>query len=333
MPVAIRPNHRWPDHSHPSHSIAALLASVALTTGCSTTSNASHSTPGAQPTTTPNSTRSNPPSQRSSASVSTQTATKVLTIFVENHTYTEMKAGMPYLLSLAERYGYASNWSALSHPSLPNYLGIAGGSTFGVADDKPPADHPITGDSIFSQAIAAGKTAKVYAESMPSNCAATNSGLYAVRHNPWTYFVDDHAACTADDVPISAFTADAANNRLPNAGMLISNLCNIAHTGGCSLSNAGSLSLADAFLQQELPPLLKSSDFTSGTLTVVVTADEGTNSDNQVLTVVMNAGLHGKIVSTALNHYSLTRYYDQVLGATPLRNAATAGDMKAAFGL
>lgn len=240
---------------------------------------------------------------------------------------------MPYLLGLAERYGYASNWSALSHPSLPNYLAVAGGSTFGVTDDNPPADHPISGDSVFSQATKVGKTAKVYAESMPSNCAANNSGLYAVRHNPWTYFVDGHAECMANDVPISAFRTDAANNRLPNAGMLIADLCNIAHTGGCPLPDAGSLSLADAFLQKELPAVLTSSDFTSGALTVVVTADEGSHSDNSVLTVVMNAGLHGNVVSTALNHYSLTRYYDQVLGAPPLNEAATAADMRAAFGL
>ncbi len=111
------------------------------------------------------------------------------------------------------------------------------------------------------------------------------------------------------------------------------NLCNIAHAGGCPLANAGSLSLADAFLKKELPTVLASSDFTSGELTVVVTADEGSDIDNKVLTVVMNASLHGKVVTTALNHYSLTRYYDQVLGAPPLNNAATAADMQAAFGL
>lgn len=268
-----------------------------------------------------------------SALVVTAKPTKVLTIFVENHTYTQMRAGMPYLNSLAQRYGYATNWLSITKPSLPNYLAIAGGSTFEVTDDGSPSTHLIKGDSVFSQATKAGKTAKTYAESMPANCGVTDSGLYAVRHNPWTYFVDGRTACQSGDVPQSQLARDVANNRLPNAGMLIPNLCDIAHTGGCPLSNAGSLSLADNYLKKQLPPILSSTDFTSGRLTVVVTADEGSIGDKNVLTVVLNAALNGKVVTATLTHYSLNRYYAQVLGVPPLRSGATAPDMRAAFGL
>src|SRR5450759_2614287 len=58
--------------------------------------------------------------------------TKVLVFVEENHSLNEMKAQMPYTFNLATRYGYASNYKAIGHPSLPNYLAIAGGSTFGV---------------------------------------------------------------------------------------------------------------------------------------------------------------------------------------------------------
>jgi len=57
--------------------------------------------------------------------------TKVLTIVEENHGYDQMLAGMPNLKSLATRYGYATNYDALTHPSLPNYLELAAGPTFG----------------------------------------------------------------------------------------------------------------------------------------------------------------------------------------------------------
>lgn len=259
--------------------------------------------------------------------------TKVLTIVVENHTYSQMKAGMPYLWSLGQQYGYASNWSSIAKPSLPNYLAISGGSTFGITDDSPPAKHPIGGSSVFGQAFMVGKTAKAYAESMKTNCALSDSTLYAVRHNPWTYYKDERVNCGKYDVPQTALAADVATNALPNVGMLTPNLCNDAHKGGCSLSNAGSLSLPDAYLRKQLPPILSSTDFTSGRLTVVVTADEGSVSDKKVLTVVLNSGLHGVVVTSPLNHYSLTRFYDQVMGAPLLRGAATAPDMKAAFGL
>jgi hypothetical protein len=68
--------------------------------------------------------------------------TKVLTIVEENHSLAQMKVGMPYLYGLAQRYGYANNWAAIRHPSLPNYLAVAGGDTFGVVDDGPPSAHP-----------------------------------------------------------------------------------------------------------------------------------------------------------------------------------------------
>src|SRR5713226_2583311 len=37
----------------------------------------------------------------------------------------------PYINSLARRYASASDYHAVSHPSLPNYLALTGGDTFG----------------------------------------------------------------------------------------------------------------------------------------------------------------------------------------------------------
>ncbi len=65
--------------------------------------------------------------------------TKVLTIIEENHSLAQMQAGMPYLYGMAQRYAYADNWTAETHPSFPNYLALAGGSTFAVTDDADPS--------------------------------------------------------------------------------------------------------------------------------------------------------------------------------------------------
>jgi hypothetical protein len=50
---------------------------------------------------------------------------------------------------------------------------------------------------VFGRLLAAGRTAKTYAEAMPDNCSRRNHAIYAVRHNPWTYFDDpaERAAC------------------------------------------------------------------------------------------------------------------------------------------
>lgn len=253
--------------------------------------------------------------------------TKVLTVVEENHSYTQATAGMPYLMGLASQYAYASAWSAVAHPSLPNYLGIVGGDTFGVSSDTEAVPSPKVGGaaSVFGQARATGKTAKTYADSMPASCSTAPSGEYAPKHNPWVYFGAEARTCQQFDVPESGFLTDAISNALPNAGMLVPNLCNDAHD--CSLATA------DNWLKERLPTVLSSTDFTSGRLTVVVTFDEDDNtSANQVLTVVMNAGMtkHGQVM-TPLSHYSLTGYYDRVLG-TPLLRKATP-DLAGAFGL
>ena len=208
-------------------------------------------------------------------------------VIEENHSYAQMRDGMPFLGGLSDTYGYATNWTALAHPSEPNYLGIVAGSTFGITDDEPPAAHTRdigSATSVFDQALAAGKTAATYAESMPQNCYAQDypdrSGgtpRYAVRHNPWVYFPSGHAGCLAHDWPLSQFAQDAGRNALPSVGFLIPDLTNDAHDG--------SLAAADEWLRQQLTPVLQSRDFTSGKLVVVLTADEDDRkSGNHVLT-------------------------------------------------
>ncbi len=254
-------------------------------------------------------------------------------VIEENHSYVQMRAGMPYLFGLSTRYGYATSWSAVTHPSLPNYLAITGGSTFGVTDDRGPAAQTSkvgNAASVFDQALDAGRTARTYAESMPGDCRvedhSAGAGRYAVRHNPWTYYQASRTRCTANDLPLTAFAAAARADDLPSVGFLIPNRCDDAHD--CPLS------VADAFLRRTLPDVLASRDFTSGRLTVVVTADEDDkHSGNTVLTSVLSSRLSHKVVTTHLTHYSLTRYIAQVLGVAPLGNGATAPDMRRAFGL
>lgn len=258
--------------------------------------------------------------------------TKVLVFVEENHSLNEMKAQMPYTFNLATRYGYASNYKAIGHPSLPNYLAIAGGSTFGVTDDAGPSSHHINASSVFGRAIAVGRTAKTYAEGMGSTCSATNVGKYAVKHNPWVYFtptVSEGQQCLAYDVPETALATDIKNGTLPTVGMVIPNLCNDAHD--CSLATA------DAWFKSRMVHVLAGPDFKAGRLAVILTADEDDSTQaNTVLTMVVHPSLDRlhKVVTTSLTHYSLTRLLQDVAHSTPyLLNAATAPNLATAFGL
>jgi acid phosphatase len=247
----------------------------------------------------------------------------------ENHSLAEMRSGMPFLAEMSDRYGQATHWQALAHPSEPNYLGIVGGSTFGVTDDAPPADNaPKVGAarSLFSEAWDAGKTAVTYAESMPAPCTLADAYPYVVRHNPWTFFAAERQRCHADDVSSASFASAASQDRLPDLGLLIPDVRHDAHDG--------TLAEADAWLRTVLAPVLASRDFTSGRLVVVVTADEDDHTgDNTVLTSVLTPRLDHRVVDAPLNTYSLTRFIADVLGVPPPRNAVDAPDLSTAFAL
>jgi len=256
---------------------------------------------------------------------------KVLTVVEENHSLEQMQASMPYLTSLARQYAYATSYTAVSHPSLPNYLALSGGSTFGVTDDAGPVAHPISGPSVFGQALAVGKTAKVYAESMPTNCALSNSGSYAVKHAVWAYYVNERAACQSGQVPMGdpaagVLASDIATGNLPNLGWAIPDLNHDAHDG--------TLAQADHWLAGWLPKVLSGPDFRSGKLAVVITGDESdAGSGNKVLTVVAVPGLSSQVTTAPLTHYSLTGLYSDIVRAPRLRGAGSAASFAATFGL
>src|SRR5437868_6898474 len=96
----------------------------------------------------------------------------VFVIVFENHSYSQIigNPSAPYINQLAHQYGLATNFSALAHPSLPNYLALTAGSTFDVTSDCGESCFQNTPANIFSELEAAGKTWKSYHESMPSNC-------------------------------------------------------------------------------------------------------------------------------------------------------------------
>ncbi len=298
----------------------------------SPTSTATQS-PTPSPTPTPASTTATATATPTSTSTSSSGGHKLMLIVLENHSESEALAQMPHLSGWAHTYGLATSYFAVTHPSLPNYLALGGGSTFGVTDDNPPSSHPISGQSVFDQTMAMGRTAKTYAESMPSNCDLSSSGEYAVKHNEWAYFSAsaERTHCKADDVPMGTTSSgnllsDINASRLPATGQMTPNLCNDGHD--CQLSTV------DNWLAGWIPKLMNGPDYAAGRLTILITFDEDDGSQgNRVALVAIDPRLHGKSVSGTFNHYSVTRWFDSNIGATKLRNAATAADLRAAFGL
>jgi phospholipase C len=260
----------------------------------------------------------------------------VLWIWMENHSADQIigSSSAPYINQLASQCGLATNYHAVTHPSLPNYIAATSGDYWGIQDDDPPSSHPLSGASLFSQVAAAGLSWRSYEESMPSNCDLSSSGTYAVKHNPAAYYTGIRTDCANWDVPMGttssgSFLSDLQNDTVPAFSFVTPNLCNDMHD--CSVSTG------DSWLQSWVPKILASPGYTSGNTVLVVTWDEGTSSSNQVATLVVSPTTPaGTKSSTAFSHYALLKTTEQLLGiSTYLAHAGDAAtqSMRSAFHL
>jgi phosphatidylinositol-3-phosphatase len=244
----------------------------------------------------------------------------VVWVIFENHSYDQVigSSSAPYFNQLAGRCGLATNYSAATHPSLPNYIALTSGSTQGVSDNGSPSQHPLNVPSIFSQLPAGGS--RSLQESMPVNCALGNSGKYAVRHNPETYYTNVRTDCGTYDVPLGASPDISARFTF-----VTPNLCNDMHD--CSVSTG------DSWLSTFLPQLLSSSQYRAGKTAIFITFDEG-SGNNRVVTIVVAPAVHaGARSGTTYTHYSLLRTTEELLGLGLIGNAQSATSMRRGFGL
>ncbi len=266
--------------------------------------------------------------------------THVIWIFMENHSFGTIIGAKqaPYLNSLAGKCGLATNYHNISHPSLPNYVAATSGLGYsGIArfdSDCNPVKGCVTASaSIFGQ----GETWRAYEESMPSNCAKSNHGEYAVRHNPPAYFTKLRG-CSKFDVPYTRLASDLAHNALPAFSFITPNLIDDMHDG--------TVQDGDHWLSQHLPAILNSREYGSGSTAVFITWDEGEGgSSNQCASNKTDVGCHvvalvispstkaGSKSATLFNHYSLLGTAEQLLGLPKLGRASAFPTMTKAFRL
>jgi len=229
----------------------------------------------------------------------------------ENRSYSEIigSTAAPYINSLTSQNGLATNYFAISHPSLPNYLALTGGSTFGMTTDCAPTSCPVNAANIADRVEASGRTWKAYEESMPSACYLSDSGEYVPKHNPFVYYADiqgNASRCQSHDVPYSQLATDlASDSTTPNYVFITPNLCDDMHD--CSVSTG------DKWLQSNLPAIFTSPAWTTQTSLMLITWDEDDgNASNHVATLVIGPSvIPGYLSSTVYNHYSLLKTLEQ----------------------
>jgi phospholipase C len=225
----------------------------------------------------------------------------------------------PYLNALVDRYALATNYSAITHPSLPNYIALTGGTTAGITNDcNPPGGSCVAAvPSIADELESANRSWKMYAESMPAPCGALNAGAYAVKHNPFLYYPSisrDRKRCETHVVPFDRFPGDLSGaSTLPDYAFISPNLCNDMHD--CAVATG------DAWLAREVPAILASPAFTQQNSLLVITWDEdsGGNGTNIVPTIFAGpAARTGQRSAVEYSHYSLLRTVESFWSLPPL---------------
>lgn len=197
----------------------------------------------------------------------------VFLIVMENRGYSEIlnSPDAPYLRELASRYGLAEQYRAITHPSLPNYLALIAGDTFGVRSNCTECffDEPNLADELEAH----GRTWKSYQEDLPFPCfLGDQSGGYVLRHNPFLYFQKiraDPVRCQRA-VPLGQLSADLDSGSVPDLAWITPNLRHDMHDG--------SIAEGDQWLAEFVPRILESSAWLDNGL-LVITWDESSSLD------------------------------------------------------
>jgi hypothetical protein len=233
----------------------------------------------------------------------------IFVIVMENRSYSQAIASS-YVSSLAVQYAVATNYHGVSHPSLPNYLALTSGTTWGIADD---GFHALPAGGLGAQLTSAGIEWRAYMEGMTNGCFHSPYP-YALKHNPFAYY---GSACPPQVVPLTQFAPDMAG-AVPQFVWITPNLCHDGHD--CSSS------VADAWLSQTVPSILNSNAWQDGGM-LVITWDEGEDSANSVLTLIVRPNPVTHQSAKPYDHYSLLATIEDQLGVARLGQAAQATPM------
>ena len=246
----------------------------------------------------------------------------VVLVVLENHRFSEVAAHSPYLNALARACGLATGYSAVGHPSLPNYLALTSGSTQGISSDCHGC--AISAPSIFGQTHGDWRS---YLEGIPAaGYEGAARGRYVKQHDPAAYYTPLRRGYPQRAVPIGRLRTDLARDRLARFSLVIPDQCHSEHD--CSIATG------DEWLRAWLPRIFASHAYRSGRTAVFVTYDEGGGARNLVYTVVAARSVRpGTVVGASFDHYSLLLTAERLLGLRCLAHACEARPMDQAFRL
>jgi hypothetical protein len=232
----------------------------------------------------------------------------VFLIVMENKSPEEALTG-PFTASLAARYWVANNYHAITHPSVPNYLALTSGSTWGVTDDSY---HVLPTRDLGTQLTTAGVSWRAYMEGL-GDAGCLNSPIpYDPGHNPFAFY---GGACPANVVPLTNLASDLRGNT-PRFSWITPDRCHDTHD--CSVA------VGDEWLKQTVGQIMSSTAWKSGGILFITWDEDDGSASNRVLTFEVVNGHAHREGRRAYDHYSLLATIEDLLGVGRLGQAAQA---------
>ena len=202
----------------------------------------------------------------------------VVTIVMENKHINETYncgGNCTYLTTLANTYGLAESYSALTHPSMANYIALTSGGQYGATSVQPPGS--INATNIVDRLESSGLTWKAYMESYHGGCSDYGS-LYDDNHDPFVKYSDIYNNPTrcarivstgndAGNSTTSVLLSDLSSAIAPNYMWLTPNILHDMHNS--------TVAEGDAYLANLVPKILSSWIFTNRRAALFITFDEG----------------------------------------------------------
>ena len=244
---------------------------------------------------------------------------------------------LPYVATLARRFATATDYYAVAHPSLPNYLALTSGRTWVTSDCWFCY---VQASNLATSLTAAHISWGAYMQGLPGACwlgPLWPFGLYAGKHDPFRYYTDvrrSRALC-ARIQPLTVLTAALGapgSASVPRFVWITPNLCTDGHDCPASFANG--------WLSSYVPRILASPAWRDGGV-LFITWDESGGGDDRgccaagnaagggggrVLTLVIARGLPaGLTVSRPYNHYALLRTIERAWGLPLLGRSAAPG--------
>jgi phospholipase C len=235
----------------------------------------------------------------------------VFVIVMENKSPEEALSG-PFTASLAATYRQAANYRAVAHPSVPNYLALTSGSTWGVTDDSY---HALPAQDIGDQLTAGHVSWRAYMEGLGSQGCLDSPVPYDPGHNPFAYY---GGRCPANVVPLTSLAADL-NGSTPLFSWITPDMCHDEHS--CSVS------VGDDWLRQTVGMITGSKAWTTGGVLFVVWDEDDGSADNRVLSLVVAPNQSHRVSNQPYTHYSLLATIEDLLGVGRLGKAVGAPTM------